>query len=197
MLQIRNLLVPVDFSTCSDRAADWATELAARFGASVTLLHVVELPLGLDRATLVNPGGAGDVAMVPIGEWASDSGRKQLNRLARRLSSRGVPIKVRIEEGPPVSSILDVATDMRPDAIVMGTHGRKGLAHAFMGSVAERVVRTAECPVITLKSQDAVEQPTEALLQPAPRWLDNPSRPGRGRPGTDMHAPPGAHTENQ
>ncbi|MCO4773177.1 MAG: universal stress protein [Deltaproteobacteria bacterium] len=165
MLQIRSLLVPVDFSTCSDRAADWATELAARFGASVTLLHIVELPRGLDRASLVNPGGAGDVAMVPIGEWASDSGRKQLNRLARRLSSRGVPIQVRVEEGSPVHAILDVTTETKPDAIVMGTHGRKGLAHAFMGSVAERVVRAAECPVITLKADNAIEQPTEALLQ--------------------------------
>lgn len=165
MLSIRSLLVPVDFSSCSNTAAAWAADLAARFGAAVTLLHIVELPRGLDRAALVNPGGAADVAMLPIGDWASDSGRKQLNRMARSLASRGVQIDLRVEEGAPVQTILSIADELQPDAIVMGTHGRKGLAHAFMGSVAERVVRGATCPVITLKSDHAVEQPTEAEQQ--------------------------------
>ncbi len=163
MLQIRSLLVPVDFSACSDAAADWAADLAARFGASVSLLHIVEIPRGLDRASLVNPGGPGEVAALPITEWAADSGQKQLNRMARRLQPRGVEISTQVSEGSPVATILEVAAELQPDAIVMGTHGRKGLAHAFMGSVAERVVRGAECPVITLKPHRAAEQPSEAL----------------------------------
>jgi len=165
MLQIRSLLVPVDFSAGSDRAARWATDLAARFGASVTLLHVVELPRGLDPASLVNPGGSDTIAMVPIGEWAKDSAERRLARLARSLRFQGISVDHEIVQGAPVQSILADAEARHPDAIVMGTHGRTGLAHAFMGSVAERVVRAATCPVITLRSDGADAQPTTAMQQ--------------------------------
>ena len=165
MLQIRSLLVPVDFSTCSDQAADWAAGLAARFGSKVTLLHIVELPAGLDRSSLVDPTGTGGVAMLPVGDWAEDSARKQLNRVARRLQSAGVAIDTMVRDGTPVRTILDLAEELHPDAIVMGTHGRKGLAHAFMGSVAERVVRAAPCPVITLRSNCGLAESTEAMDQ--------------------------------
>ncbi len=161
MLQIRSLLVPVDFSSCSTSAAAWAADLAARFGAELTLLHVTEMPRGLDRATLVSPVGGSDVPPVPIGDWISDSGRDRVRRLAQNLSSRGIQVGVRVVEGPAVRTILDAAKELKPDAIVMGTHGRKGLAHAFLGSVAERVVRGAKCPVITLKSDHLVDEPTE------------------------------------
>ena len=165
MLQIRTLLVPVDFSSCSTKAATWAADLAARFGAEVTLLHVTEVPRGLDRATLVNPIGSSDAPPIPIGDWITDSGRDRVRRLAQSLSSRGVQVGIRVTEGPAVRTILDAAEELRPDAIVMGTHGRKGLAHAFMGSVAERIVRAANCPVITLKSDDCVDEPTDAVKQ--------------------------------
>ncbi len=158
MLQIRNLLVPVDFSSCSTRAACWAADLAARFGAELTLLHVTEMPRGLDRATLVNPVGGSDIPPVPIGEWISDSGRERVRRLAESLSSRGIQVGVRVVEGPAVRTILETADELKPDAIVMGTHGRKGFAHAFMGSVAERVVRSATCPVITLKAEEGTDE---------------------------------------
>lgn len=160
MLQIRSLLVPVDFSSCSTTAAGWAADLAARFGAELTLLHVTEMPRGLDRATLVNPVGGSDVPPVPIGDWISDSGRDRVRRLAQNLSSRGIQVGVRVVEGPAVRTILETAAEMKPDAIVMGTHGRKGFAHAFMGSVAERVVRGATCPVITLKSDHTADELT-------------------------------------
>ena len=165
MLQISILLVPVDFSSCSTRAAEWAGDLAARFGAEITLLHVLEVPRGLDRATLVNRAGDSQLPPIPIGDWIAESGRNRVRRLARSLSSRGIQVGVLVVEGPTVRTILGTAKDLRPDAIVMGTHGRKGLAHAFMGSVAERVVRAADCPVITLKSDHCVDEPTDAVHQ--------------------------------
>jgi nucleotide-binding universal stress UspA family protein len=144
MSPIRKILVPVDFGELSEPALEKAVVFAAALGASVTALHVDEYSLwAID-------GGA---------ELTIDSARRireaaaiELERLVDRHRSRNdVEIEGVIREGAPSSEILHYAKESAADLIVMGTHGRHGLPHALLGSVAEKVVRLATVPVLTLR----------------------------------------------
>jgi nucleotide-binding universal stress UspA family protein len=154
---ISRILVPVDFSPHSERALDYAISLAARFGATVDLLHVVEDPF---------ESGAwnSEVAAIPnileLRENLLDDAEQRI-RLYRRLGDEArIAMVTSVRMGLPARTIVDYATALAADLIVMGTHGRTGLKHVFMGSVAERVVRHAPCPVITLR-ETAVKDTTE------------------------------------
>lgn len=143
---ITRILVPLDFSAHSQRALDYATELAVRTGASLHLLNVVE-PI---EATVF-----GSEMYVPSLPEITDNmvaeSRRQIARCAAGLP-RGVTATTEVAIGPAATTITDTASDRTCDLIVMGTHGRTGLGHLFMGSVAERVTRLAPCPVLTVRS---------------------------------------------
>jgi nucleotide-binding universal stress UspA family protein len=141
-MNVRRILVPVDFSPGSQAAVDCALYFADAHDASIDLLHVYELPTQM--STIV-PGAnsRGDVA-----EERSDAGA-QLVALAGRLLARGFTrVRTRIVGGFADQVILAEAHAY--DLIVMGTHGRTGLDRLVVGSVAEQVVRGASCPVLTL-----------------------------------------------
>lgn len=148
---INRILVPVDFSVHSERAIRYATTLARTFGAQVMLLHVVEDPFvtGAWPAETVAPN---------IPELLSDlikTATTQLAEIKRRLSTQqGVVVQTAVVKGRPDREIVGFATTGAFDLIVMGTHGRTGLSHALVGSVAERVVQTAPCAVLTLRETD-------------------------------------------
>ena len=147
MTRIRRILVPTDFSTTADAALLRARDLAERLGASIHLLHVFEHPY--------TGGGFATDGYIPIPEHVRDSARHSVERL---LAER-MPPKERtffggtteITYGTTARAIIDCAEAQSIDLIVMGTHGRTGLAHVLMGSVAEKVVRTAPCPVLTVR----------------------------------------------
>jgi len=145
MLEIRRILVPVDFSEKSERALDYAIEFAKKFGASVTLVHAYEIPVygyGLVDASLV--------ASPDLAARISDAAQKTLDALVASRADRGVPIQGILRNGVAWEEIANVAKETHADLIVIGTHGRRGLARALLGSVAESVIRTSDVPVLTI-----------------------------------------------
>jgi nucleotide-binding universal stress UspA family protein len=158
---ITRILVPTDFSAPSDAALDFAKTIAATFGASLHLLHVFEDPFVT--------GAFASEAYVPM---PADTRAVLLDDARTRLAHR-LPAEDQgryhgtseIVTGVSAPTIIDFARDNEIDLIVMGTHGRTGMAHLLLGSVAERVVRLAPCPVLT------VHQDRVAIQQPARAWL--------------------------
>jgi len=136
------VLVPVDFSELTDTVVRYGTELTAAGGTTV-LLHVLEpLPLHVESAfgTFGNTEG-----LLRIRENAT----KLLREVAGKVQGRTVLTELR--EGKPAPEILEAARRHRAQLVVLGTHGRGGLEHLFLGSVAARVVRKARCPVLTVR----------------------------------------------
>jgi universal stress protein A len=144
MRRIRQILAPTDFSESSKQAVAYAYELAQTFGAKLVLLHVVEeLPSYIG---FIPPGGA---AML-----LKDLERQAHLDLAEVLpeaEAAGVEVTRQVVLGSPSHEIVKVAAAEKVDLIVIATHGRTGFSHLVMGSVAERVVRTAPCPVMTIR----------------------------------------------
>lgn len=146
MTAFKRILVPHDFSDDAAAALDWAIELAAQLGAELHLLHAYRLPL-----EMFSPYGVPipDSVMPEIREAA----RRRLNELKGRVEAAGLKGQVQLREGPPAGAIVEAARELSADLIVMGTRGRTGLAHVVLGSVAQRTVRLAPCPVLTLKAE--------------------------------------------
>jgi nucleotide-binding universal stress UspA family protein len=146
MTAIARILVPVDFSPHSDRAVEYAVSMAKLFGASVELLHVVEDPF--------ESGGWGSEMYLAdldgVRGRALDEARTRLERCRSTLQAGDVPTLATVRLGHVANSIVEYAKSVPADLIVMGTHGRTGFAHFIIGSVAERVVRLASCPVLTV-----------------------------------------------
>lgn len=141
------ILVPTDFSGPSDAALDCARVLQLRFGASIHLLHVLE-----DEA-VAGPFGA-EVFVTESTEARAARLRDARERLSHRVSAADRESGRATSEilfGPTAGTIVDYAGDNGFDLILMGTHGRTGLAHLLMGSVAERVIRASVCPVMTTR----------------------------------------------
>ena len=146
------ILVPTDFSGCSDAALGCAKRLAAKTGGSVRVLHVME-------HTAVAAGLGSEFVPEPP-EMAAERVTNAQTELARRMivdSRSRVAIAGDVVHGPIAPTIDAYARDNGFNLIVMGTHGRTGLAHLLMGSVAESVIRTAPCPVLTVKARPGDE----------------------------------------
>jgi len=142
--------VPVDFSAHSEKAVRYATTVANRFGARVNLLHVVEDPF--------ITGAWSSEAFVPnmpelLGQLI-DAAQEQMGALKKRLAAHGFVVETDVLKGQPAQTIVEHAQANAFDLIVMGTHGRSGLSHVFMGSIAERVVQKAPCAVLTVREAD-------------------------------------------
>ena len=145
----KKILCPVDFSEYSDYAMRYAAFLAVKFEANLTLLHVVApVMVPLPGEALVPPMRPVDLADI------ADACKERLTQAAGDFSSAGLSVDYQVTNGIPFLEILRVAGELSVDMIVMGTHGRSGLAHIMIGSVAERVVRKAPCPVLTVKRHD-------------------------------------------
>jgi nucleotide-binding universal stress UspA family protein len=146
MIDLRRILVPTDFSPSSAKALTYAAAFAEKFGAEVLLLHVVQdLAVFIPEAVLACP------PPTPPVEQFIKAARTALDRAIAGVEQRGFTIRPEVAEGTPYEEIVCLARERDVDLIVMGTHGRTGLAHALMGSVAEKVVRRAPCPVLTVR----------------------------------------------
>jgi nucleotide-binding universal stress UspA family protein len=147
MTEIRRILVPVDFSEHSRAALDYASGLARLSGAAVDVLHVWQIP------AFEPPGPIVAEARQTLWEAAQSNAEQALAGFCEAASKRQVAVRgSRAVAGSPVMAIVDAAKAGDYDLIVLGTHGRTGLARALIGSVAERVVRHAHCPVLAVRS---------------------------------------------
>jgi len=146
-MAITRILVPIDFSKDSLNALRYATQFGTAVNATLELLHVVDQTYlaTAPELTAANP----KLARLLQEQWQAAG--KQLARVAADLAKNGYGVRPRMARGSPARVIVDTARRHGIDLIVMGTHGRTGLAHAFIGSVAEHVVRTARCPVLTVR----------------------------------------------
>lgn len=145
-LQLRTILVPMDFSPASHRALEFAKELARSAGpAHLVLVHAYYVPVELEQF-LIQQGD-------PVLERLSESVTKDLEKILTGLQDAGISSEYLANRGAPERMIVELAKQKHADLIVMGTHGRRGLSHLLLGSVAERVVRTAECPVMTVQEK--------------------------------------------
>lgn len=152
MPRFSRILCPVDFDANSARALEIAAELAREREARLYVLHVVAIPSG--------PEVALDFSKL------EGRARERLERLARERIGARTRWEVHVRSGPPALEILRAAERFGAELIVMATHGRKGLKHLVLGSVAESVVREAPCPVLTMRSGGA---PAAARRKPAGR----------------------------
>jgi len=153
-INIQHILVPIDFSACSNHALNLALRLARLLHARLTLLHVVQMPY------LVGGGaGAGMGEGVALyAEQAETEAHQMLADYAQRVSDAGLECETIVDHATPFQRIIDHAASRRVDLIVMGTHGHTGLQHMLLGSVAEKVVRLAHCPVMVTREPEAAEE---------------------------------------
>jgi universal stress protein A len=146
-MRIKRILVPVDFSTTSLRALEQAIDLGKQFKAELLILFVVEPVIYAGLADL--DGTSANLQALLRSQQSA--GRQELARLTEQLKKRHTRFRTRIQIGQPWAIIVNEAKKSRADLIIMATHGRTGLSHLFMGSVAEKVVRSAACPVLTFR----------------------------------------------
>ena len=141
----KNILVPTDLSEGAEEALDYACELAAKLDATIHLVNVIGIPaLGLPELGVA-------VTSTVIDSMISDN-KKAIDALAERKCSLAKIGQVLLRTGDARDVINQTAKEVSADLIVMGTHGRRGVSRALLGSVAETVVRSAPCPVLTVRS---------------------------------------------
>jgi universal stress protein A len=144
-MKMQTIIFPSDFSHCGNSALALATVLARDTGAKLVIVHVEEPPLAY----------AGGDMYYGVAEPATDDLKRMLGEI--KPTDPNVPFEHRMLMGEPAIAIVDLATEISADLIVLGTHGRTGLSRLLMGSVAESVVRQASCPVLTYKEPQKEE----------------------------------------
>ena len=149
MIEIRSILAPTDFSKHAEHAVRYACLLAERLGAELHLLHVLAdiVPVGPDP--MLTP------VMPP--EYYTEAKEQSLQTLDQMLQpdwGQPASVQIAVHWGEPVEEIVNYARERAIDLIVVATHGRTGLSHVLLGSVAERIVREAPCPVLTIRDRN-------------------------------------------
>jgi universal stress protein A len=140
-MKLRHLLVPIDFSQTSHRALDFAIPLANQFDARISLLHVIE--------PIIYPQEIGPIAVSEM--RLAESALRELRALARKIVPAANLNKVLTRTGLPYREITEAARQLKADLIVLTTHGHTGFTRVLLGSTAERIVRHAHCPVLTVR----------------------------------------------
>jgi len=146
MVKIETILVPIDFSEHASHALDYAIELAEHFGAKLHLLHSYPLHPGMASADY------GACVPADLDGTFRAGANEQLKACAEKVTARGLHVETNATPVPAADAISAHAEALQADLIVMGTRGLTGMKHVLLGSVAERTVRMAPCPVMTLKA---------------------------------------------
>ncbi|OHB39259.1 MAG: hypothetical protein A3C38_06425 [Planctomycetes bacterium RIFCSPHIGHO2_02_FULL_50_42] len=145
MVNIKKILCPVDYSVCSSEAMKYAAHIAAEDDAKVYLMHVIDIRSFGHESPL-------DTEIPKPSPETLERIRKELAEdLVHEKDGKRVAVEAIVVVGKPIEEILKVAKEKKIDLIVMGTHGRTGIPHVVIGSVAENVVRKASCPVLTVR----------------------------------------------
>jgi nucleotide-binding universal stress UspA family protein len=147
-LAFKTIAVATDFEDAAQLALEYAAVLARKFGAGLRVLHIVEPP-----RMLGNEFGVPDVGVLT--DQAIEKAQARLSETLATVPNDDVIGQVLV--GHAAQKIVEYAADHAVDLVVMGTHGRGAVAHLFVGSVAERVVRTAPCPVLTVRDSEALQ----------------------------------------
>ena len=144
-IQVRRILVPIDFSEHAASVLDWAVHLAKTHSATLVLLHAYHLPVEFQQL---------EGAYLPADFWTNvkQEAVSALAEHAERLRRLGIQVEEVTREGYPATVIEEEAVEQRADMIVIGSRGLTGLKRLLLGSVAERVVQKAACPVLTVKT---------------------------------------------
>jgi nucleotide-binding universal stress UspA family protein len=147
-MRIERILVPVDYSSCSRASLEYAVELADLLGATIDVVHVWDRPSYVSDVTVVSqPSGLGR----PLGELIRENAQLDMNEFLKGLQGpKQAPIAGRLLSGEPAASLLQELKTGRYDLVVLGTHGRTGLTHLLLGSVAEKLTRHSPVPVLTI-----------------------------------------------
>lgn len=149
MIVLKNVLVATDFSDASDTALDYGRHFARAFGATLHVVHVVENVMARFAAD------AYPVVLPDLQKEIEEAGQKRLRAsLTDEDFTQLHAVAAVRTSAAPASAIVEYAKDSAADLVIMGTHGRGGVAHLLMGSVAERVVRLAPCPVLTVRRSE-------------------------------------------
>lgn len=146
MKTFKHILVPTDFEPASRQAVDLAVGMARAFDAQVTLLHVWEIPIYPYMDFMLNTELISSV---------EDAASKRLATALAEVQKEVPRARSALKHGLPWGGILDAIRELGADLVVMGTHGRHGATHAILGSVAEKVVRSAQVPVLTVHAPAA------------------------------------------
>lgn len=149
MIELKRILVPTDFSAYSEQAMTYACAFAEQFKSELHVLHVLQ-----DLVSVVPEPG---VAFPPPGDYMGElkaSAERALQQMPPAEWSEKHTVVRDTRQGPPFLEIVRYAKENDIDLIVIGTHGRGGLAHVLLGSVAEKVVRKAPCPVLTVRPEE-------------------------------------------
>jgi nucleotide-binding universal stress UspA family protein len=143
-VQVRRILVPLDFSEHADSVLEWAVHLAQEHASEVVLLHAYHPPVEFQQL---------EGAYLPPDFWSNvkREAEQTLERHADRVRAAGLACDVLVREGYPATVIEEAAGELAADLIVIGTRGHTGLKHLLLGSIAERVVQKAPCAVLTVK----------------------------------------------
>ena len=152
MPRLKKILVPVDYSDCSRGAMEYALFLAERFDAEIVVLHIAEIPLGEEEHTVVKPDTGEEQFLSEL--IMQQAVKAETEFLAPFVRHTTIPIEKSLLKGRPGKVIVEAAADRGADLIVMGTHGRSGFDRLIMGSVTERVLRSAPCPVVVVRHPD-------------------------------------------
>jgi nucleotide-binding universal stress UspA family protein len=145
-MKTKRILVATDFSSASDRAVETAIDMAGNNGTELLFAHAYVPPVA-SQADAVAPG--------VYEEWdrnLRNAVGEKLEPLVEKAKKRGIKARSLILSGTPYEAIADAAEKNQADLVVMGTHGRKGVARFFVGSVASRVISIAPCPVLTVRA---------------------------------------------
>jgi nucleotide-binding universal stress UspA family protein len=173
----RSILVPVDFSSYSTKALLYAADLAERFGSSIIVLHVIarEVEMRAAQHRLRERGGTSDISSERLESAVIHDREDAYTDLQLFLPPRlaKYEVELRVVVGQPFERILETTLRENVDLIVLGSHGRTGLSHVIMGSIAERIARLAPCPVMMVKAPTPEEESWlqefyETFLPPKP-----------------------------
>src|SRR6185369_1400184 len=145
---IRRIMVPIDYSENSKAALAYGAELALSFGAALDIVHVWDRPTYVSDAVMVQRPGE---AHKPIGELIRENAQKDMNEFMATISlPSGVPTQSRLLSGEPAATLVAELKKGEHDLVVLSTHGRTGIAHLLLGSIAEKLVRMSPVPVLTV-----------------------------------------------
>jgi len=151
MITIKKILIPTDFSECSQRSLRYGLALAEKFRAKPCVIHVWELPM---TGSILPVDPYPELVFTEEQKAAKD----RLTRLTDELKTQGIDAEAIFAFGKPCVEIVKAAADLEADLIVLATHGRGGISHLLLGSVAEKVVRLAPCPVLTVRAMKPAAQ---------------------------------------
>jgi nucleotide-binding universal stress UspA family protein len=152
MIAIKTILLPTDGSECSAKAMTYALSFAKQYGGRIVALHVIDRRW--EEQTRVAFVEVGQDLTQKIRDGYAEEARRILQEVADAGAKAGVSVETRVVRGIPFDDIVQIGEELPADLIIMGTHGRTGVSHLLLGSVAERVVRRAPCPVLTVRKEE-------------------------------------------